>query len=135
MRPGVLALVVIMGMLAPGAATAQPMPGRVLVVPFENVQKDLRAHWLAEASAVLLADALNARGMGAITRGERVRAFEELHLPASALLSRATVIRVGQMVGAAEVVLGQFRLEGDQLSVTVQSITLDVGRQIGRAHV
>jgi hypothetical protein len=77
---------------------------------------------------VLLADALNARGMGAITRTERVRAFEELHLPASASLSRATVIRVGQMVGAAEVMLGQFRLEGDQLSVTVQAITLDVGR-------
>jgi predicted Zn-dependent protease len=115
-------------LLGPALAAAQAVPGRVLVVPFENVEKDLRVQWLGEASAVLLADALNARGMGAITRVERVRAFEELHLPLSASLSRATVIRVGQMVGAGEVILGQFRLQGDQLSVTVQAITLDVGR-------
>ncbi|MBA3231664.1 MAG: tetratricopeptide repeat protein [Acidobacteria bacterium] len=111
-----------------GFAAAQAPPGRILVVPFENVQRELRAHWLGEASAVLLSDALNARGMGAITRAERVRAFEELHLPPSATLSRATVIRIGQMVGASEVVLGQFHLVDDELSVTVQSVRLDVGR-------
>lgn len=111
-----------------GFAAAQAPPGRILVVPFENVQRELRAHWLGEASAVLLSDALNARGMGAIIRAERVRAFEELHLPPSATLSRATVIRIGQMVGASEVVLGQFHLVDDELSVTVQSVRLDVGR-------
>ena len=58
-------------------ASAQPA-ARVLVVPFENAQRDPRVHWLSEASAVLLADALNARGTGAITRGERARAFEQL---------------------------------------------------------
>lgn len=123
-----LAVATAAGLGTPPAALAQTVPGRVLVVPFENVQKDLRAQWLGEASAVLLADALNARGMGAIMRPERVRAFEELHLPPSATLSRATVIRVGQMVGASEVLLGRFELEEEQLSVTVQAITLDVGR-------
>ena len=37
----------------------------------------------------------------AITRDERVRAFEQLHLPLSASLSRATVIKVGELVGAS----------------------------------
>lgn len=123
-----IASLVMAACLAPALAAAQSGAGRVLVVPFENVQKDLRLQWLGEASAVLLADALNARGRGAITRVERARAFEELHLPLAATLSRATVIRVGHMVGAAEVMLGQFLLDGDQLSVTVQAITLDVGR-------
>jgi tetratricopeptide (TPR) repeat protein len=109
-------------------AAGQTPPGRVLVVPFDNVDRDLRIHWIGEASAVLLADALNARGMGAFSRTERVRAFEQLHLPASGSLSRATLLRVGHMVGASEVMLGRFRLDDEALTVTVQSVRLDVGR-------
>lgn len=101
---------------------------RVLVVPFENTQREPRYHWIGEASAVLLADAFNARGLGAMARGERVRAFEQLRLPLSATLSRATIIRVGQMVGASEVVLGSFRVTGDELSVSVQSVSIEAGR-------
>ena len=43
----------------PGAETT---PGRVLVMPFENVSREGRIVWLGEASAVLLADDLNAFG-------------------------------------------------------------------------
>jgi predicted Zn-dependent protease len=115
----------------PGAAQTAPgetPPGRVLVVPFENSARDLRVHWIGEAAAVLLADALNVRGLGAFSRSERVRAFEQLHLPASGTLSRATLLRVGHMVGASEVILGQFRLDDEELTVTVQSVRIDVGR-------
>ena len=45
--------------------------------------------WLGEASAILVGDGLKAQGLAVIGRDERVRAFEELHLPASATLSRA----------------------------------------------
>ena len=57
---------------------------------------------------MLLADELNARGVGAIAREERVRAFEQLHLPLSASLTQATVIKVGQLVGASEVIVGAY---------------------------
>lgn len=110
------------------SAAAQTPANRILVVPFENAQRDPRVHWMGEASAVLLADALNARGVGAITRRERVRAFEQLRLPLSARLSRATIIRVGQMVGASEVVLGTFSVIGEELTVSARSVRIDVGR-------
>jgi tetratricopeptide (TPR) repeat protein len=109
-------------------AAAQGSGSRVLVVPFENSRREPRLHWLSEGSAVLLADELNARGIGAITRDERVRAFEELHLPLSASLSRATVIKVGQIVGASEVIVGGFTLDGADLTITAHSIRVDVGR-------
>ncbi|MEO7273284.1 MAG: hypothetical protein ABIX28_14680, partial [Vicinamibacterales bacterium] len=71
-----------------GVARAQaPVPDattRVLVLPFENAGGDARVLWLGEASAVLVADGLKTRGVSAIGRDERVRAFEELHLPPSA---------------------------------------------------
>jgi tetratricopeptide (TPR) repeat protein len=112
---------------------AAPLPpaqaaGRILVVPFENSKRDLRLHWLSEAAAMLLADELNARGVGAIAREERVRAFEELHLPLSASLTRATVIKVGQIVGASEVIVGAYVLDDGRLRVSAHGIRVDVGR-------
>ncbi len=108
---------------------AQPSPAaRILVVPFENTQREARLTWLGEASAMLLAEELNARGLSAITRDERVSAFEQLHLPVAASLSHATVIKVGQLVGASQVIAGSFRLKGDELTVEAHSIRMDVGR-------
>lgn len=124
-----LGLVLLCLAAAPDGAAAQAAAAeRVLVVPFDNAQKDPRIGWLGEAAAVLLADELNARGVPAIRRTERVRAFEQLHLPLSATLSRATVIKVGQLVGASEVVTGSYRVENDLLSVEAHSIRIDVGR-------
>lgn len=111
-----------------GQAAAQSAVNRILVVPFENTQREPRLVWLGEASAVVLADELVARGVPAFTRVERVRAFEQLHLPVAAALSRATVIKVGQMVGASEVIWGAYRVNGDELTVEARSIRVDVGR-------
>jgi len=111
------------------SAPIAPSPvARILVVPFDNTQRETRLTWLGEASAMLLADELNARGLSAITRDERVQAFDQLHLPIAASLSRATVIKVGQLLGASEVIAGSFRLEGDELIVDAHTIRIEVGR-------
>src|SRR4051812_40504993 len=85
--------------------SAQESGARVLVMPFENVTREGRIFWITEAAAVLLADDLNALGVSAITRKERQQAFERLQVPPAAVLSDATVIRIGQLVGAAQVVV------------------------------
>jgi Tfp pilus assembly protein PilF len=108
-------------------ATKLP-PARFLVIPFENPAREARVHWLGEAGAMLLADDLNTLGSRAYTREERLDAFAELQVPPVATLSHATVIRLGQVVGATHVVIGSFRLAGTQLSVRAQNIRLDNGR-------
>jgi tetratricopeptide (TPR) repeat protein len=126
MTSGVLAV-----LLVAGSAFAQPaqQPGtRFLVIPFENPSREARLYWLGEGSATLLADDLNGAGSRAYTRDERLDAFSELQVPPIASLSHATVIRLGQVVGATHVVIGSFRLTGDQISVRAQSIRLDSGR-------
>jgi tetratricopeptide (TPR) repeat protein/TolB-like protein len=110
------------------SATAQTSSPRVLVVPFENAQNTPQFHWLSEAAAVLLTDGLRGVGSGSFARSERVHAFEQLYLPIAGSLSRATIIKVGQLVGAGEVVVGTFRVDGTALSVTARSIRLDAGR-------
>ena len=125
-------LVALLG--APGRIEAQPDASsvppieRFLVLPFENSEHVARIYWLVEASPVLLADNLNALGRRAYTREERLEAFEQLQVPAAASLSHATVIRLGQLVGATHVVIGSLQLSGEQISVRAQNIRLDTGR-------
>ena len=109
-------------------APAPTAPARVLVMPFENVSREGRLFWLTEAAAVLLTDDLNALGAGAITRTERQQAFERLQVPPAAVLTDATVIRIGQLVGASQVVVGSLQMENDQIVVRARSIALDTGR-------
>ena len=113
------------------AAPRPPKPrpsAAILVVPFETPGHDGRTYWLGEAVAILIADEVNSRALGAITRPSRARAYDQLHLPSNAVLSRATVIKVGEIVGAAQVVVGEVTVDGDALTVKARPIRLDVGR-------
>jgi tetratricopeptide (TPR) repeat protein/TolB-like protein len=113
---------------SPAAAPSTPSSARYLVIPFENTTHDPRVYWLSEGSAVALTDDLLALGRSAITRDDRLRAFDRLHIPVVPTLSHATMIRLGQIVGAAQVVLGSFELKGDVLTVRARTIRLDTGR-------
>jgi tetratricopeptide (TPR) repeat protein len=114
--------------VARGSASAQSLAAPHLVIPFENATHEPRGYWLGEASAVALTDDLNALGVPAITRDDRLRAFERLHLPTDATLSLATAIRLGQVVGADQVIVGNFELHGTNLMVKARTIRLDTGR-------
>jgi Flp pilus assembly protein TadD len=123
-----LGLLVTAGSPVPQAAVPPLPPPRILVVPFETPPRDGRAYWLGEGVALLIADDINARGLGAITRPSRERAYDQLHLPGNAVLSRATVIKVGEIVGAAQVIAGEVSVDGDALTVRARPIRIDVGR-------
>ena len=128
-RTGLVAIAILIRVAADaGAQTALQSADRYLIVPFENASKDAKIYWLAEASAVLLADDLSLLGRRAYTRDERLDAFEELQMPPAVTLSHATVIRLGQVVGASHVVIGSFTLTGSQIIVRAQNIRLDIGR-------
>lgn len=129
--------------LCASAAAAQT-PQRLLVVPFEHLSAEgppagpgagpstglgaSQSYWLSEASAVVLTDDLIALGTPTITREDRVRAFERLRVPATASLSHATVIRLGQIVGAGVTVVGSVAVKDQDLTVRARSIRIDVGR-------
>lgn len=125
-RPFAATLLCVLAFAMPAAA--QSPDTRILVMPFDNPSREPRLHWIAEAASLLVADELNARGVAAIRRAERVNAFEYLHLPANATLSRATVIKVGQLVGASEVIVGSVRLDGETLILEAHGVRIDVGK-------
>lgn len=87
----------------------------------------LAARWLGEAGSTLLSDELASRGYGALAREDRVAVFDLLRLPMSAELTRATLIRVAELIGASEVIFGDIRV-GAELSVRARMISLNTGR-------
>ena len=123
-----LVVAVATGASAQAVQPGAPAPSLYLVVPFQNATGEPRVYWLGEASAVLLTDDLAALGTHAIRREDRLGAFERLRVPPVAALSHATVIRVGQVVGAIDVVTGAYELQGDELVVRARVIRLDTGR-------
>ena len=117
-----------------GAVSTQPAVSRVLVMPFA-VEVDSAtpgsasaALWLGEAAALLVTDGLQARGVPAFPRGERLAAFDQLDLPATSVLTRATMIRVAELIGATEVVFGEIRL-GPTLDVRARTIQVAAGAE------
>jgi Flp pilus assembly protein TadD len=134
----VAACLALTAWLAPASrAAAQTVPVTVpvptpamlnLVIPFENESGEPRIYWLSEGSAILVTDHLGVLGVPVIRREDRLRAFERLRVPPVATLSHATVIRLGQVVGAAQVVIGSFELDGQTLIVRARTIRLDTGR-------
>jgi tetratricopeptide (TPR) repeat protein len=126
-RSGLSALVIAAAML-PAIASAQGVTNEVLVMPFDNPHHDPKLYWLAEGSSVVLSEYLGRYGAAVVPREERLSAFDRLQLPPAAALSHATVIKVGQFVGASEVVIGSYELAGEHLTVRVRLIRLDAGR-------
>jgi Tfp pilus assembly protein PilF len=107
---------------------------RPLVLPFSVTVEaavpggEGAAFWLGEAAAILLTDELEARGIPALSRSDRVEAFARLQLPLVTTLTRATMLRVAEMVGATDLVVGEVRL-GTRMTVKARVISVDSARQ------
>jgi tetratricopeptide (TPR) repeat protein len=122
--------------LTPGRPAAQAPSPRVLVLPFavhavtgspDTGPRDW--FWLGEGTAVSLTDALDVLHAGALSRDQRVAAFDRLQLPVSSALTRATMIRVGEFVGASEVVFGEVQV-ADLVTVRARVVRLQSGQEL-----
>ncbi len=118
----------------PHAAVAQTMAARILVMPFATQTEPATpaaagsSAWISEAAALVFTEEFQALGLEAFSRDERVAVFDRLQLPLSSSLTRATMIRTGELIGASDVVVGDVRL-GQRLTVRARLIRIDAARQ------
>lgn len=131
----VLILLAGLSLFAPTVHAADETGTRVLVMPFAaDVAPDApggagAALWLGEAAPTLLVEGLGTRGVGVMARNERAAAFVRLNLPMSSALTRATTIRVGELIGASHIVFGEIRL-GERMSVRARLVSLATGAEV-----
>lgn len=123
-------LLVCAGLGLPGIARAQmatapaPLDGPVLVMAFEPVPGTKGGSWLREGVPVLIAHALQAQGLEVFDRESRVDALEQLQLPPQFPVSRASAVRVGELLGAATVVVGTYAMNGTAVEIHARALIL-----------
>jgi len=82
----------------------------VLVLPFFNQSNSENVDWIGESIAENVRESLTAEGVLALDREDRLEAFRRLSLRTNAVLTRASIIKAGESLDAAEVVFGQYEL-------------------------
>ncbi|MBZ5528185.1 MAG: tetratricopeptide repeat protein [Acidobacteriia bacterium] len=91
--------------------------GQFLVFPFENHGAGERLDWLGEGLEELVIRSLAVSAQRVYSREERVAELERYGLPATAKLSRASMLRLAEELDADYIVFGEFSLKGKELAV------------------
>jgi len=101
-------------------AHALPQEGIYLVFPFENVGAAARLDWIGEGLEELTIQRLSAAGQQVYSHRGRLDDMDRYGLPASAKLSRATMLHIAQDLDADFVVYGNFTSDGKELTVNAR---------------
>jgi tetratricopeptide (TPR) repeat protein len=96
----------------------------LLVLPFENHTGQPNLDWIGEGAADIFNRRLDAAGFLTISRNDRLYALDRLGLPLNFQPSRATTIRIAQLLDADSVIVGAYTETGTQLSVTAQILDI-----------
>jgi tetratricopeptide (TPR) repeat protein len=82
-----------------------------LVLPFSNSSQDPSLDWIGESIAVSVRDSLASHGLIVIERDDRLEAFRRHSMRPDAVLTKASIIKIGATLDAADVLFGSFTLE------------------------
>lgn len=104
---------------------ALPQEGIYLVFPFENVATAARLDWLGEGLEELTIQRLSAAGQQVYSHGGRVSELDLYGLPASAKISRATMLHIAEEMDADFVVYGNFTSDGKSLTVNARVLRVN----------
>ena len=96
---------------------AVPQEGIFLVFPFESAGAPPRLEWIGEGLEELTIQRLSAAGQQVYSHNGRANEMEVYGLPASARVSRATMLHIAEELDADYVVFGSFTSDGQNLTV------------------
>src|ERR1700730_7746540 len=130
-----LILTVVFGLSAAASAASTDT---IVTMACENVSGRPEYNWVGESFAAALADLLDKPGLVAIRPDERNVAYKQEGLPPTAILTRATMIKIAERAGANLVVMGTYRIagEGRDSTVTITARVVDIreGRLVGKEY-
>lgn len=90
---------------------AEPAGRVVLVLPFDNHSGDASLNWIGDSFPDTLNKRLNSAGFLTISHDDRVFAYDHMGLPVDFKPTRATTIRMAQVLDANFVILGSYSVQ------------------------
>ena len=82
-----------------------------LVLPFFNLSKNTNLNWIGESFSESVRETLSSEGLTALDRDDRVEAYHRFSLRPYALLTKASVLKIGEELDAEQVLFGEFDLK------------------------
>ncbi len=96
----------------------------VVILPFSNQSSEQQLYWLGEGFAESLSEEMFLKDAHILQRPERKAGYEELKIPYTGDLSRATMLKVGKKLNADYLVFGSYNLKDKQLTVEARVIRI-----------
>lgn len=96
------------------AWASAPATDTIITMPFENLSGRSEYNWIGESFAAQLSDLLDKPGLVAIKPDERNVAYKQEGLPPTAILTRATMIKIAERAGASLVIMGTYRINDER---------------------
>lgn len=125
-------------LLLTSVAASAAATDTIVTMPFENVSGRAEYNWVGESFAAALADLLDKPGLVAIRPDERNVAYKQEGLPPTAILTRATMIKIAERAGANLVVMGTYRIAGEgrdsTITITARVVDIREGRLAGKEY-
>jgi tetratricopeptide (TPR) repeat protein len=125
--PLFLALVAVFACCTGATAQDAAEPGGrvVLVLPFENHSGNASLNWIGDSFPDTLNKRLNSAGFLTISHDDRAFAYDHMGLPVDFRPTRATTIRIAQVLDANFVILGSFNLVNDHIQIQARVLSID----------
>ena len=82
-----------------------------LVLPFFNVSKNSSLDWIGEGLSEALQETLSSEGLMVLERDARVEVYRRLSIRPYSLLTKASVVKIGEELDAEHIIFGEFDLK------------------------
>lgn len=122
------------------AASLARAADTIAVLPLFNVDEHASPNldWIGESVAETISEALTTGGLLVLTREDREEVYRRLSLRTGVVLTKASVLKIGETLDAGQIAFGELRVEGadtgattlkSNLRLTVRMIDLKKFRQ------
>ncbi len=132
---------VLAGCAAPSAGPVSeparpPGPRSVAVWDMENMSPDrpLAMDWGELLSSGVIQVFQESGDYAVVEREKLIRVLEELQLGSSALADDETRLKLGQLVGAQQMVFGGYLVVGDMMRLDLRLVEVETGAVVNAAH-
>jgi tetratricopeptide (TPR) repeat protein len=82
----------------------------VLVLPFFNESASQNIDWIGEGIAETIRESLASQGVLVLSREDRLEAYRRLSIRPNAVLTHASIIKLGEALDASQVIYGHFEI-------------------------
>ena len=98
----------VLGLLLCGNTAA--LADTVLVLPFFNESTSHNIDWIGEGIAETIRESLASQGVLVLSREDRLEAYRRLSIRPHAVLTRASIMKLGEALDASQVIYGHYEI-------------------------